>query len=124
MLPAYTYYWPRIADFRLDESDLSKAAKVAVASFRAVGARTSNHSALLGITIDPSDGVTHPNAPLLSAGTRRQSACSNFYSQAHTLAFESGLAEEVAVENLAVLLTLIQMSICTFARSAFDLICH
>lgn len=113
MLPTYTYYWPRIAQLKADDANLSKASKVAIASFRAVGARTSNHSALLGITMD----TDTPNAALLSAGTRRQSACRTFYNQAHTAAFESGLAEEVAEENLAVLLTLLQMSICEFCEA-------
>lgn len=68
--------------------------------------------ALLGITISPDDEKSHPNAPLLSAGTRRQSACMAFLAQAHQACFESSLAEEVSVENLAAILSLMQMSIC------------
>ena len=84
--------------------------QVAIAAFRAVGARTSPHSALLGITIDPKDSQVHPNAPLLSAGTRRESACASFLKQAHQMCFEEGLAEEVSVENLGSLISLMQMA--------------
>lgn len=68
--------------------------------------------AVLGITISPEDERSHPNAPLLSAGTRRHSACMAFLAQAHQACFESSLAEEVSVENLAAILSLMQMSIC------------
>ncbi|KAM0787683.1 hypothetical protein ACM66B_003746 [Microbotryomycetes sp. NB124-2] len=90
---------------------LSPAGQVALAAFRAVGARTSPHSGLLGITINPEDQVTHPDAPLLSAGTRRQNACATFLRQAYAASFENDVAEQGTVESLAALLSLTQMSI-------------
>ncbi|KAK4056861.1 hypothetical protein OIO90_002111 [Microbotryomycetes sp. JL221] len=104
-------------DFRhlVDSPDSEKpnigTGRVALAAFRAVGARTSAHSGLLGITINPQDEISHPNAPLLSAGTRRQSACAAFLRQAHAMSFENNTAEETSVESLAALLALTQMSI-------------
>lgn len=65
--------------------------------------------AVLGIEAFPSDARDHPEAPLLSAGTRRQSACSTLLQQAHTLGFEHGLMDEPTVDNLAGLLALMQM---------------
>jgi len=65
--------------------------------------------AVLGIEAFPSDARDNPQAPLLSAGTRRQSACSTLLQQAHTLGFEHGLMDEPTIDNLAGLLALMQM---------------
>ncbi|SCV71196.1 BQ2448_2784 [Microbotryum intermedium] len=110
LLPTYTYFRSRKAELQMDERLLSPSAKVAVAAFRAVGARTSPHSALLGILIEAKDSRDHPDAPLLSAGTRRESACTNFLKQAHQLCFDEGLAEEASIENVGSLMTLMQMA--------------
>ncbi|KDE06598.1 hypothetical protein MVLG_03094 [Microbotryum lychnidis-dioicae p1A1 Lamole] len=110
VLPTYTYFRSRKAELQMDEWLLSPSAKVAVAAFRAVGARTSPHSGLLGISIEAKDSRDHPDAPLLSAGTRRESACTNFLKQAHQLCFDEGLAEEASIENLGSLMTLMQMA--------------
>lgn len=81
---------------------------------------TRHAQAVLGITISPDDERSHPNAPLLSAGTRRQSACMAFLAQAHQACFESSLAEEVSVENLAAILSLMQMSICELSGGVLE----
>jgi hypothetical protein len=85
---------------------------------------TFGSQALLGITISPEDERSHPNAPLLSAGTRRQSACMAFLAQAHQACFESSLAEEVSVENLAAILSLMQMSICELGAPLLDTLAY
>lgn len=46
---------------------------------------------------------------MLSAGTRRQSACHVLVHQAHAQGFEHGLMDEPSMENLAALLALLQM---------------
>lgn len=66
--------------------------------------------ALLGIKASPDDARDHPEAPLLSAGTRRQSACHVLLAQAHSLCFEQGLMDEAKIENLAAVLALMQMT--------------
>lgn len=102
--------------------------QVAIATFCAIGARASPHSvrpclalcsnanlldaqAVLGISAGPTDSRDHPDAPLLNAGTRRQSACTVLLAQAHALSFEQGLMDEATIENLAALVALTQMSI-------------
>lgn len=82
---------------------------MAIAAFCAIGARASPHSAVLGIEAFPSDARDNPNAPLLSAGTRRQSACAVLVSRAHAQGFEQGLMDEATMESLAALLALVQM---------------
>ncbi|ORY62706.1 hypothetical protein BCR35DRAFT_326679 [Leucosporidium creatinivorum] len=108
LLPAFSYYRDKMPQYR-GEQNLPSSTKVAIASFCAVGARASPHSAVLGIEAFPSDARDHPEAPLLSAGTRRQSACSTLLQQAHTLGFEHGLMDEPTIDNLAGLLALMQM---------------
>lgn len=66
--------------------------------------------AVLGIEITETDTRDHPNAPLLSAGTRREQACLQFLSQAHQLAFNEDVAENCSIDNLAACLTILQMS--------------
>lgn len=77
--------------------------------------------AVLGISAAPTDSHDHPDAPLLNAGTRRQSACTVLLAQAHALSFEQGLMDEATIENLAALVALTQMSIfvelCVCSRS-------
>ncbi|GEM07309.1 hypothetical protein Rt10032_c03g1326 [Rhodotorula toruloides] len=89
------------------------ASLVALTSFWTVGARTSPHSAVLGIAIRPEDPVDHPNAPLLSAGNRRQTACTALFDKAHALNWEAGTMETPTVEALAALLAVLQMSLFT-----------
>lgn len=108
-----------------------ETAQVAIAAFCAVGARASPHSvsflrriqvmapsltpfddhqqAVLGIEASPSDAHDHPQAPLVSAGARRHSACAVLLQQAHSLSFEHGLMDEPTVDNLAGILALMQM---------------
>ncbi|KAK4702835.1 hypothetical protein P7C70_g3383, partial [Phenoliferia sp. Uapishka_3] len=111
LLPAFTYFRSRLPDYRADPAQLDAQEKISIAVFCAVGARASPHSALLGIAASPDDSRDHPQAPLLSAGERRQNACSVLLSKAHTLCFEQGVEDEATEENLAALLALMQMSI-------------
>lgn len=73
---------------------------------------TDSSQALLGIAAVPDDSRDHPQAPLLSAGERRQNACSVLLSKALSLCYEQGVEDEATEENLAALLALMQMSIC------------
>lgn len=68
--------------------------------------------ALLGIATYPDDSIDHPEAPLLNAGTRRQSACDALVAQALTLGYEEGIVDVPTRDNLAALLALIQMMMC------------
>ncbi|GAA6027174.1 hypothetical protein JCM8097_002455 [Rhodosporidiobolus ruineniae] len=98
---------------RLPDEGLTPAQKVSLAAFCAVGARTSPHSAVLGISIHPSDTIAHPKAPLLSAGTRRQNACKALIEQAGRLNYEAGTMEHATAENLAALMTMLQLAMFT-----------
>ncbi|KAK4047722.1 hypothetical protein OIV83_005230 [Microbotryomycetes sp. JL201] len=89
LLPTYRWYQGNMSVIKSGVAS-SPANQVALAVFRAVGARTSPHSGLLGITINPEDQVTHP---------------------AYATSFENNVAEEPSVEALAALLSLMQMSI-------------
>ncbi|GAA5824096.1 hypothetical protein JCM11251_001520 [Rhodosporidiobolus azoricus] len=112
LLPTYEFFRGKMSNFVSGrEESLSPAQKVALAAFCAVGARTSPHSALLGIGIQPDDIPEHPNAPFLSAGTRRQSACETFFDQAGRANFEAGTMEFASPENLAALLAVLQLSL-------------
>ncbi|BGP40011.1 hypothetical protein JCM10450v2_003991 [Rhodotorula kratochvilovae] len=112
LLPTYEFFRPRMNEFLPgNEDQLSAAQKVALTTFCAVGARTSPHSAVLGISLKPEDTVEHPNAPLLSAGTRRQNACKALFDKAHGENYESGTADAATVENLATLMALLQLSL-------------
>ncbi|GAA5959811.1 hypothetical protein JCM21900_001025 [Sporobolomyces salmonicolor] len=113
LLPAFEYFKPKSGDFLRDGDQLTTAGKVALTSFAAVGARTSPHSALLGISIKPEDTRDHPNAPLLSAGTRRQNACQVLLTKAHRISWDLGVMEHPTVENLAAVLSLLQLSLFT-----------
>lgn len=73
--------------------------------------------ALLGIATYPDDSIDHPEAPLLNAGTRRQSACDALVAQALTLGYEEGLVDVPTRDNLAALLALIQMMMCEPSRA-------
>ncbi|BGP16119.1 hypothetical protein JCM10213v2_004113 [Rhodosporidiobolus nylandii] len=115
LLPTYDFFRGKMGDYlRGEEAGLTPAQRVALTTFCAVGARTSPHSALIGVSLRPSDAVDHPNAPLLSAGTRRQNACATLLSRAHLTNHEAGTMEEPSAENLAALLSLLQL--CTFAE--------
>ncbi|BGP24558.1 hypothetical protein JCM10295v2_003476 [Rhodotorula toruloides] len=114
LLPTYEFWKTRTDDLLAqDHEKLSPALRVALTSFWTVGARTSPHSAVLGIAIRPEDPVDHPNAPLLSAGNRRQTACTALFDKAHALNWEAGTMETPTVEALAALLAVLQMSLFT-----------
>ena len=68
--------------------------------------------AVLGISLKPEDTLEHPNAPLLSAGTRRQNACRALFDKAHGDNYDAGTADTPSAENLATLLALLQLSLC------------
>ncbi|GAA5851208.1 hypothetical protein JCM8547_004167 [Rhodosporidiobolus lusitaniae] len=112
LMPNFLYFRGRMNEFlegRMEE--MSPVMKVAATAFIAMGTRTSPHSAVLGISLRPSDTVEHPSAPLLSAGTRRQSATDALFTQAHELNFAAATADVPSVENLAALLSLLQLTL-------------
>ncbi|GAA6048232.1 hypothetical protein JCM3770_006495 [Rhodotorula araucariae] len=112
LLPTYEFFRPRMNEFLPGREDqLTAAQKVALTTFCAVGARTSPHSAVLGISLKPEDTVEHPDTPLLSAGTRRQNACKALFDKAHSENYESGTADAATVENLGTLMALLQLSL-------------
>jgi hypothetical protein len=134
LLPAFEFFRGKMGDLLATvgrEDEMSPAQKVSLMAFCAVGARTSPHSvcfsspspyirrmthafpckAVLGISLKPSDAVDHPNAPLLSAGTRRQNASRALYEQAHLRNFEAATTEQATVENLAALLSVLQLTL-------------
>ncbi|BGP31983.1 hypothetical protein JCM10296v2_003762 [Rhodotorula toruloides] len=114
LLPTYEFWKTRTDNLLAqDHEKLSPALRVALTSFWTVGARTSPHSAVLGIAIRPEDPVDHPNAPLLNAGNRRQTACTALFDKAHALNWEAGTMETPTVEALAALLAVLQMSLFT-----------
>lgn len=109
---------------------------MAIAAFCTIGARASPHSvscrdskfiayfcsiylsffiqAVLGIELahsTPNNAPGPTSALLLSAGTRRQNACSKLLNQAHTLSHEESIMDEVSEENLAALMALVQLAI-------------
>lgn len=73
---------------------------------------TPTPQALLGIAASPDDSRDHPEAPLLSAGTRRENACRGLLHKALALCFQQGVEDDATEENLAALLALMQMAIC------------
>ncbi|GAA6011969.1 hypothetical protein JCM10207_003444 [Rhodosporidiobolus poonsookiae] len=113
LLPTYDWFrGARMREFLTgDESNLTPAHRVALAAFCAVGARTSPHSAVLGISLQPSDITGQPIAPLSSAGARRENACQALLDRAHETNFKAGTMETASVENLAALLCLLQLSL-------------
>ncbi|GAA5897072.1 hypothetical protein JCM8208_006161 [Rhodotorula glutinis] len=112
LLPTWEFFRTRMSDFLPGHEDrLSAAQRVALTTFCAIGARSSPHSAVLGISLKPEDTLEHPNAPLLSAGTRRQNACRALFDKAHSDNYESGTIETPTAENLATLLALLQLSL-------------
>ncbi|KPV75536.1 uncharacterized protein RHOBADRAFT_53503 [Rhodotorula graminis WP1] len=112
LLPTWEFFRARMSDFLPGNEDrLSAAQRVALTTFCAIGARSSPHSAVLGISLKPEDTLEHPNAPLLSAGTRRQNACRALFDKAHADNYESGTIETPTAENLATLLALLQLSL-------------
>lgn len=68
----------------------------------------------MGIATNPEDSKDHPEAPLLSAGQRRQNACAKLIQRAYQAAFEGGLEDEPKVENLASLMAVMQLASCEF----------
>jgi len=107
VLPTFSYWRPRVQLFADPSAKLTPAQRVARAAFVAVGARTSNHSALLGIELAPGDAG-------LAAGRRRENACRSFAQAALRANFEEGLADQATSENLASLLAACQM--CLFSE--------
>ncbi|BGP18430.1 hypothetical protein JCM10213v2_006496 [Rhodosporidiobolus nylandii] len=90
--------------------NLDPASRVAVAAFCAMGARSSPHSALLGIPLtspSPSDSFAHASA----AGVRREQACRALRTQAADLVHLLGTREEATKENLEALMAMAQMLI-------------
>ncbi|GAA5998999.1 Zn(II)2Cys6 transcription factor [Rhodotorula paludigena] len=114
LLPTFEWFRPRMSDFLQGKAeDLPASLQVAFNAFCAVGARTSPHSALLGISLKPEDELDHPNAPLLSAGTRRQNACQVLLDKAYDSNYQQGILETATVENLAALLSILQLALFT-----------
>ncbi|GAA5842576.1 hypothetical protein JCM9279_003624 [Rhodotorula babjevae] len=112
LLPTWEFFRTRMGDFLSGREDqLSAAQRVALTTFCAIGARSSPHSAVLGISLKPEDTLEHPNAPLLSAGTRRQNACRALFDKAHGDNYEAGTTDTPSAENLATLLALLQLSL-------------
>lgn len=104
LLSSYTNYFNEVPNFL--------HVQIAVAAFTSLGARSSPHSAILGIpTLDPE--VAHPNlSGVIPAGSRRESACRIIHKQTISLYHESEIAEDPSVEHLETILVLTQMAIC------------
>ncbi|TNY21155.1 hypothetical protein DMC30DRAFT_436746 [Rhodotorula diobovata] len=107
-LPAFDSWHPRRTWILHNLDNLDPASRVSVAAFCAMGARASQHSAILGITMpepSPVDWYEQTSA----AGVRREQACRALHSQALDLAHLLGITYDANRENLEALLVVTQM---------------
>ncbi|GJN89300.1 hypothetical protein Rhopal_002280-T1 [Rhodotorula paludigena] len=88
------------------------ATRTGLAEPRAIGHRSLDWR-LAEPHMAPEDELDHPNAPLLSAGTRRQNACQVLLDKAYDSNHQQGISETATVENLAALLSILQLALFT-----------
>ncbi|GAA6048818.1 hypothetical protein JCM3770_003637 [Rhodotorula araucariae] len=109
-LPAFDGWHTRRAWVLHNIDNLDPASRVAVAAFCAMGARASQHSAILGLSLrspSPDDWFEQASA----AGERREQACRALHTQAMDLVHLLGLTYDVSRENLEALMVLTQLLI-------------
>ncbi|BGP42105.1 hypothetical protein JCM10450v2_006191 [Rhodotorula kratochvilovae] len=109
-LPAFDGWHTRRTWVLHNIDNLDPASRVAVAAFCAMGARASQHSAILGISLpspSPNDWFEQASA----AGVRREQACRALHAQAMDLVHILGLTYDVSRENLEALMVLTQLLI-------------
>ncbi|GAA5840563.1 hypothetical protein JCM9279_007365 [Rhodotorula babjevae] len=109
-LPAFNGWHPRRSWILQNLDNIDPASRVSVAAFCAMGARASQHSAILGISMPeptPDDWFEHTSA----AGVRREQACRALHSQALDLAHLLGVTYEASRENLEALMVVAQLLI-------------
>ncbi|SCV69206.1 BQ2448_2226 [Microbotryum intermedium] len=110
-LPALHALARRIPEYQANLHDLDPASQLGVAVLCALGARTSPHSALLGIsTTALSDGTATP-AMYLGAGERREKACRALEARAKEICWAGNVLSEPAWDNLESLAGLTQLLI-------------
>ncbi|KAK4058638.1 hypothetical protein OIO90_000082 [Microbotryomycetes sp. JL221] len=100
--------WHTKIEALFNVNTLDAAERVAVATFCAIGARTTPHSALLGV----SDLVTPDLSAIAMSGIRREQACRALNAEALDLYERLAIADDVSYKSLEA--TLVVMQNCIF----------
>ncbi|GAA5934975.1 hypothetical protein JCM3775_004664 [Rhodotorula graminis] len=109
-LPAFDGWHLRRTWILQNLDNIDPASRVSVAAFCAMGARASQHSAILGISMPeptPNGSSEHTSA----AGVRREQACRALHTQALDLAHLLGITYDASRENLEALMVVAQLLI-------------
>ncbi|ORY62707.1 hypothetical protein BCR35DRAFT_315598 [Leucosporidium creatinivorum] len=110
-LPSLKPLMSRIPYLQSSLPTLSPTNQAAVALLSALGARSSSHSAVLGLAIPGlADGTADPKV-YLTVGARREKACRALYERAAEVCWLGGVLAEPSREGLETLVGLAQVMI-------------